>query len=87
LSNVWYNVSATYSSSQKIIYVNGNAVSSTSGGNQLTSVSNDIRIGADTSSLQYFLNGNIAQVSIYNRALTAQEIQQNYNALKGRYIT
>jgi len=30
-------------------------------------------------------NGNIAQVSIYNRALTLQEIQQNYNATKGRY--
>jgi len=31
------------------------------------------------------LQGNIAQVSIYNRALTASEIQQNYNATKSRY--
>ena len=31
------------------------------------------------------LNGNISQVSIYNRALTAQEIQQNFNATRGRY--
>lgn len=30
-------------------------------------------------------NGNIAQVSIYNRALSAAEIKQNYNAFKGRY--
>jgi hypothetical protein len=29
--------------------------------------------------------GNCSNVSIYNRALTPQEIQQNYNALKGRY--
>ena len=29
--------------------------------------------------------GNIAQASIYNRALTAAEISQNFNALKGRY--
>jgi hypothetical protein len=29
--------------------------------------------------------GNIAQVSIYNRALTATEIQQNFNALRGRF--
>jgi hypothetical protein len=85
LSNVWYNVSATYSSSQKIIYVNGNAVSSISGGNQLTSASTDIRIGADTSSFQYLLNGNISQVSIYNRALTAAEIQQNFNATRSRF--
>lgn len=32
-----------------------------------------------------FFNGNIAQVSIYNKALTAQEVKQNYNALKGRF--
>ena len=31
------------------------------------------------------IQGNIAQVSIYNRALTASEVAQNYNALKGRY--
>jgi len=30
-------------------------------------------------------DGFIPQVSIYNRALTAQEIQQNYNATKSRY--
>ena len=28
---------------------------------------------------------NISQVSIYNRALTSQEIQQNFNATRGRY--
>jgi hypothetical protein len=35
-------------------------------------------------SASYF-NGNIAQVQIYNRALSAAEVQQNYNAFKGRY--
>ena len=29
--------------------------------------------------------GNCSNVSIYNRALTAQEIQENYNALRGRF--
>jgi hypothetical protein len=29
--------------------------------------------------------GNIAQVQVYNRALTASEIQQNFNALRGRF--
>jgi len=32
-----------------------------------------------------FLNGKIATFSIYNRALTASEIQQNFNALRGRF--
>jgi hypothetical protein len=31
------------------------------------------------------LAGNIATIQIYNRALTAQEVLQNYNATKGRY--
>ena len=31
------------------------------------------------------LQGNIAQVQVYNRALTASEIRQNYNATKSRY--
>jgi hypothetical protein len=31
------------------------------------------------------LNGNIAQTSIYNRALSESEILQNYNATKTRY--
>jgi hypothetical protein len=30
-------------------------------------------------------NGNISQTLIYNRALTATEILQNYNATKSRF--
>ena len=32
-----------------------------------------------------YRTGNIAQASIYNRALTAAEIQQNFNATRGRF--
>ena len=32
-------------------------------------------------------NGQIAVVRVYNRTLSASEIQQNYNALKSRYTT
>ena len=32
-----------------------------------------------------FTNGKIAVFSIYNRALSSNEIQQNFNATKGRY--
>ena len=33
----------------------------------------------------FFLNGGIANASIYNRALSSSEILQNYNALKSRF--
>ena len=32
-----------------------------------------------------FLNANLAQVKIYNRALSSTEVLQNYNALKSRF--
>jgi hypothetical protein len=42
------------------------------------------RIGTTNASGD-FANCNIAQVQFYNRALSAQEIKQNYNATKKRY--
>jgi hypothetical protein len=33
----------------------------------------------------YALDGNIASVQIYNKALSAQEVLQNYNAQKSRF--
>jgi hypothetical protein len=35
--------------------------------------------------LSNFWNGPCYQFSMYNRILSAQEVQQNYNALKGRF--
>ena len=48
------------------------------------SFSSNIAIGAYTNGA-YATNSDIAVTRIYNRALTASEITQNYNALKGRY--
>jgi hypothetical protein len=50
------------------------------------SSSSSYYIGRHWTSDTQIHDGFIPQVSIYNRALTAQEIQQNYNALKSRYI-
>jgi hypothetical protein len=33
----------------------------------------------------FFFNGNIAQVLIYKRALTATEVQQNFNVVRLKY--
>jgi hypothetical protein len=43
------------------------------------------RATAPNSGSGFPFTGNISQVQIYNRALTAQEVLQNYNATKGRY--
>lgn len=42
-------------------------------------------IGGQTNVAGRYANCKIAQVSIYNRALIAAEIQQNFNATRGRF--
>jgi len=41
-------------------------------------------IGSNVGAASYF-KGNIAQTSIYNRALSASEILQNFNATRARF--
>lgn len=99
-SNVrWINTGVTYgtgwkyvtmvldASSVPTIYVNASLIGSYSG-NSPGATTGVYRIGrnfGDEPSGPRAFNGNIAQVQIYNRALTAAEIKQNYNATKGRY--
>lgn len=52
--------------------------------NHSSTTMDDIKIGWDDFASRYF-TGNIAVAQIYNRALSAAEIRQNYNATKGRF--
>ena len=42
-------------------------------------------IFGNAGSYQKYMNGEIGSVHIYNKALSAVEVKQNYNALKGRF--
>jgi hypothetical protein len=66
-------------------YVDGILQNSGSANLGAINSNNTIWIGTLRLFNQAYFNGNIAQVSIYNRALTASEIQQNYNATKSRF--
>jgi len=59
---------------------------SNSGGglSSMPNINEDLRIGTFRQS-GFELHGNIGQVKIYNRALTEQEILQNFNATRFRY--
>jgi hypothetical protein len=48
---------------------------------------NTLNIGAarTTDDYRWFYTGSISVVKLYNRALTPSEVQQNFNALRGRY--
>jgi hypothetical protein len=76
--NTWTHLAATYDGSVLRLYVNGAQVSTrTIGGNILTSTS-PLRIGGNSIWGEYF-SGLIDEVRIYNRALTASQIQTDMN--------
>jgi hypothetical protein len=84
--NVWHYAVATRirSSGALVLYVDGTLVASGTGGTNSLTTATQLRIGSLQTNTNFFL-GNIAQASIYNRALSAAEVLQNYNALKGRF--
>ena len=50
-----------------------------------SSTFSNLYIGSDNGSANRYYNGRISMVQLYNRALSATEVLQNYNATKGRY--
>ena len=83
----WYFLSMTSNGSNLILFIDGEFEASLSFSSVLEySGSTVLRIGSyDNQGTPTYTNGNIPNVSIYNRALSAEEIKQNYLATKGRY--
>tara|TARA_S200002703_G_scaffold144261_2_gene137823 strand:- start:5576 stop:6295 length:720 start_codon:yes stop_codon:yes gene_type:complete len=85
---VTYSNLSTASGASSKLYLNGVEVDSGSGATvDLASMpTSSLLIGRPYStSLGRRYNGQVAAVKVYNRALTASEIQQNFNALRGRF--
>ena len=74
----------TYNGSTLQIYKNGVAGSSTAASGSLGSVNDNVDIGRNANSAEY-LNGRLSNVHINSVALTASQVQQNFNALRGRF--
>lgn len=88
-TNVWCHVAVAYNSSTKnaSFYINGTLNSSVTNAsiNEVSSGAQSLVIGCIRDGVGAFLNGRIANVSAYNRLLSASEILQNYNATKTRF--
>jgi len=86
-TNTWYHIVLvqTANTSRKI-YINGSLdATKTSSFGTASSGSQTFRLGQASGVNEYF-GGRISNASIYNnKALTAAEVEQNYNAFKGRY--
>lgn len=81
--NTWFNMVGVYDGTNASMYINGTLVSGPTpqSWNTVSSVS---VVGRQTNNSEYW-NGNIAQVLVYDRDLTAGEILQNFNVDKSRF--
>jgi hypothetical protein len=81
--NIWYNLVWTYNNVNISLYENSVFKESASLAGPLKDCPHPILIAADIYGNNASMNA--ASLKIYNRALSAAEVTQNYNALKGRY--
>ena len=86
-AGVWYHYVGTYDGATIIMYVNGKLYSSASyvGTSSSGGVTRIARRWDSDTTIGNFINGSIPLVRIYNRALTATEVLQNYNSTKSRF--
>jgi hypothetical protein len=83
-TGVWAHYTATYNRQKAVLYLNGVEVASS---NYTLPPINDFStfVIGQYAGGSYNLNGKIGNVLYYNRALSAAEVQQNYNAQRGRF--
>jgi hypothetical protein len=89
--NTWINIVGTWDGTDKKRYSNGTYQTAQNVPGQVHSQLNDFYLGnnadeiANNNYTNSVLNGNIASFKFYNRALTAAEISQNFNATRSRF--
>ena len=83
ISNTWQNFTWTFNSGAATFYKNGIVeTSATLTTSTLPSFTNFV---TNPSGSLSGINGSLSAINVYNRALTATEITQNYNAQKSRF--
>jgi hypothetical protein len=85
--NTWNNVGFTYAGTTFIGYLNGSSVGTTT---FTWSKPSNIYFGimsteSTNMGTSAYGDGNVSNIQVYNRALSASEIQQNFDALRNRY--
>jgi hypothetical protein len=80
--NIWQNICVVKSGSNFTYYKNGSQTATSTSTGSL--VANPFFIGGDNTASEYG-QGRVAVAQIYNKALLAFEVLQNFNALKSRF--
>jgi len=81
----WHNIVATMSGTTKTTYFDGSQAATGTGTIPATDAYNVIIGNSGNPNVNFPFSGSISTVQIYNRALSAAEVQQNYNQYKTRF--
>lgn len=82
--NEWINLVGVYTVSNAYIYLNGTLAATKGSGFSYTGTGTFL-IGKQGELNSEYFQGDIPVVSIYNRALSSTEVQQNFNAYRKRF--
>jgi len=84
-ANTWHYLTFTWNNSVASAYINGVFYSSGGAANPITYNAQNLRLAGWYAGGRNW-NGGMGNFMVHNRVLTAQEIQQNYNATKSRFL-
>lgn len=88
ITNQWYELSLTYNhaTTTTTFYINGVLQGTSAGAYSGSGVSNFFGIGlAGSQATSTYFNGKVSNLKIYNKALSQAEVNQNFDAIRGRY--
>jgi len=81
----WFNITGVYDGSNVIMYINGKFEQQTAATGNLSTQSSDYAAIGRQPTSGYYAYASIAYFSLYNRALSATEVLNNFVALRGRF--
>jgi len=85
-ADTWTHIVCNYDGQYGKIYVNGELVKTSDFSSELACSTNStsLKFGGNGTS-DRVLNGELPLAKVYNKVLTAEEVKQNYNAMKNRF--
>lgn len=84
-NNIWYQIACTIAGNTAKIYLNSVEDGTSTVAFTIGLWTGTSAIGRRGGLSQRYFPGTISNVQLYNRALSAAEIKQNFNALRGRF--
>jgi hypothetical protein len=85
-TGVWYQVVGTFTAGSRKLYINGSLVNSDTQSGTINTGQAGIGLGSfGGGNTGYQFNGDLAIVKAYNVELSASQVLQNFNALRGRF--